>query len=75
VKKVKTNLEQFFMQKVQFGCQTTEVVYGHMLIWHALAASTVQSRQFFASTLPEYLFEYKKWENHSYEIVSLKPSL
>jgi hypothetical protein len=28
-------------------------------ILHALAASSVQSRQFFASTLPEQLFELK----------------
>jgi hypothetical protein len=29
-------------------------------ISHALAASCVQSRQFFASTLRKQLFEYKK---------------
>jgi hypothetical protein len=29
-------------------------------ILHALAASTVQSHQFFASTLPEQLFKFKK---------------
>jgi hypothetical protein len=28
-------------------------------ILHALAASCVQSRQFFGSTLPEQLFEFK----------------
>jgi hypothetical protein len=28
-------------------------------VLHTLAASTVQSRQFFESTLPEQLFEYK----------------
>jgi hypothetical protein len=30
-----------------------------MQILHALAASTVQSRQFFACTLREQLFEFK----------------
>jgi hypothetical protein len=33
-----------------------------MQFLHALAASTVQSRQFFESTLPEQLFELKNKE-------------
>ncbi len=57
--------------QVQFACDWRSLGYNlnatarqlHT-IFHALAASTVQSRQFFESTLPEQFFWIKKWGNH-----------
>ncbi len=61
--------------RVQYACDLLPLRYklcatsaSHMQILHALAASCMQSRQFFASTLREQLFELnddaiKKSEN------------
>jgi hypothetical protein len=39
------------------GAKLNRLLETRQQILHALAASCVQSRQFLASTLPEYLFE------------------
>jgi hypothetical protein len=39
------------------GTICMQLAASRIQFWHALAASTVQNRQFFESTLPEQLFE------------------
>jgi hypothetical protein len=45
--------------RAQFACDWRPLGYNLYATLHALAASCVQSRQFFASTLREQLFELK----------------